>query len=294
MNGPWKACDLRGVYPRDVHRELYYAIGRSAVRLLAPGDTVLVAGDFRLTTPELKASLIAGLQSADLRILDAGSVPTPVAYHAHRMLGTAAVFIVTASHSPADHNGLKLMIGNDPPTGPLFTSLKRWLDYDVVETVGRVEPYDAATPYRDWLVGALARRAGRLRRAHRARCGQRRHGGPGSGRVPRPPVWIVEALYDEPDGRFPNRPPDPSRAESLPLLARRVAESGAVLGLAWDGDGDRVAALDATAATWEPIIWPSCWRGRRWRRNRARPVVHDIKLSRCRGARRAGSGRKRH
>lgn len=239
----WKACDLRGKYPSEVNGELFFAIGRSAARLLSAGDTVLAAGDFRLTTPELKSRLIEGLATAPVRILDAGSIPTPAAYFAHRTLGTAALFIVTASHNPAGFNGLKLMVGPEPPDDALFLALKQGLDYTPAPAAGRLESHDVIPAYRAWIEGRWRAPLATFRSPVVIDIGH------GAMAQVAPAVFQAlgiptEALYAEADGRFPGRPPDPSRASSLAALSSRVRQSGSVLGIGWDGDGDRVAAVD--------------------------------------------------
>lgn len=239
----WKACDLRGKYPSEVNGDLFYMIGRSSARLLPAGSTVLVAGDFRLTTPELKGRLIDGLQSAALRILDAGSIPTPAAYFAHRSLQTAALFVVTASHNPPGYNGLKLMVGHEPPGEALFTALREGLDGTPAPALGSVELYDVISAYRAWLTGRWRRPLAKFRSPVLIDVGHGAMAGVASAvfealEIP------CQVLFAEADGRFPGRSPDTSRARHLEALSDRVRKSPAVVGIAFDGDGDRVAAVD--------------------------------------------------
>lgn len=274
----WKACDLRGRYPSEVNGELFFAIGRSAARLLAGGDTVVVAGDFRLTTPELKGRLIEGLQTARIRILDAGSIPTPAAYFAHRTLGSAALFIVTASHNPAGFNGLKLMVGAEPPDGTLFQALRHGLDSSPVPALGRLERYDVIPAYRGWIEerwrGPLAnfRAPVVLDIGHGAMAGVAEAVFQALG-IP------TGTLYAEADGRFPGRPPDPSRASSLAALSSRVRQSGAVLGIGWDGDGDRVAAVDGNGAYVSSDHLSILLARKMLADSTGERVVYDVKLS---------------
>ena len=114
---PWKACDIRGLFPEEVSPELFRLIGHTVASLLPMGARIMVAGDFRTSTPILKNGLVEGLTGSGARVLDAGQIPTPVAYFSHQHLQTDAVLIVTASHNPASHNGLKLMIGSLPAQG---------------------------------------------------------------------------------------------------------------------------------------------------------------------------------
>jgi phosphomannomutase/phosphoglucomutase len=236
----WKACDLRGPAPSEVSPELFRRIGRAVAAALPPAARVLVAGDFRLSTPELKRALVAGL--GGLEVLDAGQIPTPVAYFAHKRFRTDGVLIVTASHNPPDHNGLKLMLGALPPLPEDFERLRRLAEEAGSGPEGSSRPVDPVPAYRQWME-------------------ERWRGGPalrvvldaGNGAWSRlgPEVFSslgfdVAPLFCEIDGRFPNRAPDPARAENLSALCAEVKRSGAALGIAWDGDGDRVAFADET------------------------------------------------
>src|SRR3989442_3742532 len=124
MTDPWKACDIRGVFPTEVSTDLLRRVGSSVATNLSAGSRVLIAGDFRLSTPRLKATLAEGLLAAGARVLDAGQVATPVAYFARQHWKTDAVLIVTASHNPPEYNGLKLMIGSLPPAPEDFALLR--------------------------------------------------------------------------------------------------------------------------------------------------------------------------
>ena len=121
----WKPCDLRGVYPDVVSSDLFRSIGGAIGTMLSPSARVVVAGDFRLSTPELKYALTDGLLHAGVRVLDAGQGPTPLAYFAAHRLESDAVLIVTASHNPPAHNGLKLMLGSEPTTPQQLLEIRR-------------------------------------------------------------------------------------------------------------------------------------------------------------------------
>src|ERR1700744_4075384 len=123
-DNPWKSCDLRGLYLELVSVELFRSVGSAIGTMLNRDARVLVAGDFRLSTPELKQGLIEGLVATGLSPLDGGKMPTPVAYFISEYLVADAVLIVTASHNPADHNGLKLMIGGIPTTSEQLSKIR--------------------------------------------------------------------------------------------------------------------------------------------------------------------------
>jgi phosphomannomutase len=242
----WKACDLRGIFPAEVNAEMFREIGRAAPALLPPGARVVVAGDFRLSTPELKSALIGGLVEAGASVIDAGQAPTPVAYFAHRHWGADAILIVTASHSPAQQNGLKLMLGYLPPTEEDLRRLRARVEKGgapLPEAVGSVERRDPLPLYLAW----IEERWRHLKRGRTLRLVL--DAGNGAWAELAAPIFerlgfAVDRLFCEIDGRFPNRPPDCSRPANLASLRSVVRANGADVGIAWDGDGDRVAFID--------------------------------------------------
>ncbi len=276
--GPWKACDLRGVYPAEVSPDLVREIGRRVVSLLPRRPRVLVAGDFRLSTPVLKAAVIDGLLDAGADVLDAGQLATPVAYFAHQHFHTDAALIVTASHNPGDHNGLKLMLGKLPPTEVDFHRLRQPANIRSAAK-GTCRQVDAVAPYHEWIVKRWSRM--RSQRPLRVVLDA------GNGAWSRTAPQIFESLglhvirlFCEPDGSFPNRPPDCARAAHLAALSRAVRENSADLGIAWDGDGDRVAFVDETGSI-VPTDAISVILLQHWLEGRTgEAVVYDIKLSR--------------
>ncbi len=273
----WKACDLRGVFPRDVSADLYNRIGRALATGRNVGARVLVAGDFRLSTPELKGALIAGLVASGAHVLDAGQIPTPVAYFTHRRLRTDAVLIVTASHNPPDHNGLKLMVDHFPPSQAELESLRAATGRgEFRDAPGEVETIDPLPFYRAWIHERWAAIEPGMHVVLDA--------GNGAASVVGPALFEdlgfrVERLFCSIDGRYPNRPPDSAVAANLTALREKVRETGARLGIAWDGDGDRVAFVDeagevATADEIAILLVRYLAAGARGRR-----VVYDLKLS---------------
>jgi phosphomannomutase/phosphoglucomutase len=248
----YKPCDIRGPVT-ELSPERYGSWGRSIGRRIQGGETVIVGGDVRVSTPVFQAGLVEGLRDAGAAVLDVGIVPTPMVYFAGRDQKASACAVVTSSHSPPDTNGLKWTIGSSPPSeeqvaefeveernGVASTATSR----GVVETVSPEEAYLAwlETVVAGWepaneqpplriLIdpgsGCWAGRAGPMLE----RCF---------------PGLAVGAIYNDPDGTFSSRNPDSSRPEHLETLCRDVVEGGFALGLAFDGDGDRVAFVDET------------------------------------------------
>jgi phosphomannomutase / phosphoglucomutase len=276
----WKACDIRGKFPEEVSPQLLHRIGAHIGSGLAAQSRVTIAGDFRLSTPQLKAALAEALVLGGACVLDAGQVPTPVAYFAHHRWQTDAVLIVTASHNPPDHNGLKFMIGGMPPSEEDLRLLRASLPGPAgVREGGSLQQRDPLPDYKRWIRerwGGLAS-AGPLHVVLDA--------GSGAWSEIAPEIFEqlgfrVSRLFCRIDGRFPHRPPDCARPANLGELSQTVRQAKADLGVAWDGDGDRVAfaaddgslvTADQVSALLAKYLLRGDVQGER--------IVYDLKLS---------------
>jgi len=212
--------------------------------LLPVGARVLTAGDFRVSTPVLKTELADGLLSAGAHVLDAGQIPTPVAYFAHRHWRADAVLVVTASHNPAQYNGF--MIGKLPSAQADFYRLRRYLERGTYRKAsGSIEVIDPIPLYIAW----IRQRWGKLANAGPMAVVLDPGNGAWSELAPRlfeELGFRVHRLHCEIDGTFPQRSPDCARSSDLSALRSKVPHTGARMGIAWDGDGDRVAFVDET------------------------------------------------
>jgi phosphomannomutase / phosphoglucomutase len=241
---PWKPCDLRGLYPDEISPELFQNIGCAIGTIVAEDARVLVCGDFRLSTPELKQALIQGLLLTGVTVSDAGQAPTPLAYFTAAKLRADAVLIVTASHNPPAHNGLKLMIG------PMATTPRQLLQIRALTAKGkfrrgngRYECVNLLPLYRDMLL----ERWGHLAGGRFARVVLDAGNGAMSELAPRifsDLGYPIEPISCVTDGHFPDRSPDCSRPTNLARLRAAVLRQPNSIGIAWDGDGDRVAFVD--------------------------------------------------
>ncbi|MCC6861109.1 MAG: phosphomannomutase/phosphoglucomutase [Bryobacterales bacterium] len=272
----WKACDLRGPFPGEVSGELFEKIGAAFASGLPLRARVVVAGDFRESTPVLKRALMEGLLGAGARVLDAGQVPTPLAYFAQKHWRAHAVTIVTASHNPPDHNGLKLMTGSLPATPEDLGSLRHRTESGRRRRAeGCLETINPAIPYREWILERWRGSDG-LRVVLDAGNGAWSELGP---EVFETLGFEVHRLFCEFDGRYPNRAPDSARAENLNAVREAVVRTGARLGIAWDGDGDRVAFVDETGSVARADEIAVLLARHLLEERRGEKVVHDIKLS---------------
>lgn len=254
----YKPCDIRGHADTELTPALYRSWGRALGRQVAAGERFVAGGDVRGSTPKFLEALLAGLGDAGAEATDLGRLPTPMIYFAKRHLGAAACAIVTASHNPAEINGLKWMIGDRPPTEADVAELARQCARPGPQPARhrqqRPRTLDVAADYRAWLSSSWAD-SGSLPAGFRVVLDPMYGCWAGRAR------WDLEevfpdaqfsAIHDTPKHDFDGRSPDCSRAERLEELCRAVREQGGNLGIAFDGDGDRVAFVDDEAAPLAP------------------------------------------
>lgn len=236
----FKDCDIRGIYPTEIEADAAYKIGR-ALATLHPGARMCVGGDVRLSTPELKAAFIRGLVEGGAAVEDIGVIPTPALYYALRHRPCDGGATVTASHNPPQYNGIKFMFGDAPIT-------RR--DIDAVQALcasGAFAEAEGSVTFRDILPEYLAFLKGRFRARKPLKIVVDAGNGAMSDVAPeafRQSGYDVVELFCAPDGRFPNRDPNPAEYSHLGAVCAKVRECGADFGVAFDGDGDRAVFID--------------------------------------------------
>lgn len=257
----FKAYDIRGIVDGDPAKvTLTDAATRgvgAALGLMARAKgiaSIVVGRDGRLSGPRLIAALTDGITSAGVDVIDIGMVPTPVVYFATVLTGCGSGVAVTGSHNPPEYNGLKMMLGGATLYGDAIRGL-----YDAIVAPG-FEDRLAGLPrgkvvQRDVTGEYLAKILGDVKLARPMKividCGN------GVAGALAPQLFeslgcTVDGLFTEVDGTFPNHHPDPAHPENLEDLARRLAETDAEIGLAFDGDGDRLGVVTKSGK----IIWP--------------------------------------
>jgi phosphomannomutase/phosphoglucomutase len=244
----FKACDVRGVYPDDLDEDLVRDIGR-ALGTEMGGGTCIVGGDVRPSTPSLKNAVAQGLVASGVHVTDVGIAPTPSIHWARAHLGTDAVVIVTASHNPAEYNGVKFALGPHPPTPEVVEALRqRVQDGDFASGEGSIRTRRIRTHYLDWLAESFDGCAKGLRVLVDAGNGSASCWAPEALRMA---GCEVEELFCEPDGTFPHRSPNPAVPETLEKTGRVVAEHNVDFAVAFDGDGDRAVFVDGRGSYME-------------------------------------------
>ncbi|MGE0358355.1 MAG: phosphomannomutase/phosphoglucomutase, partial [Burkholderiales bacterium] len=238
----FKAYDIRGIVDKTLTEEAVEAIGRGLGTLGAKKGVkrFVVGRDGRLSGPRLVAALTRGLTATGMDVTDVGVVATPVVYYATHELGTGSGVMVTGSHNPPEYNGLKMMVAGDTLAAEAIQSLRKLVEAGKFAAgQGVAEEKDMTAAYVARIVGDV--KLGRLVRVA-IDCG---NGSPGAiaPALYRKLGCEVQELYCEVDGTFPNHHPDPSKPENLADLIRAVKEGHAELGLAFDGDGDRLGVV---------------------------------------------------
>jgi len=238
----FKAYDIRGVVPVTLDAEVAEALGRafgSAAR--AAGEkTVAVGRDGRLSGPALAEALIAGLVATGVEVIDVGAVTTPMLYFAAHTLCSSGIQ-VTGSHNPKDYNGFKMVLAGRAIYGDEIQGLRKTMEAGTAQLAagGSVRKVDVTDAY-------VKRIAGDIQLARPMKIVV--DSGNGIAGATAPAIFRaigceVTELFSEVDGDFPNHHPDPSKPENLKDLMAALAQGDAELGLAFDGDGDRLGIV---------------------------------------------------
>ena len=238
----FKAYDIRGIVPPTINEAMAEALGKAfGSTALAEGEkTVAVGRDGRLSGPSLAAALIRGLVASGIEVIDTGMVTTPLLYFAANTLCKSGVQ-VTGSHNPKDYNGFKMVMGGRAIYGEEIQALRRMMEAEnwTLKTGGSVRAVDVLPAYTTRIASDI-----KLARPMKIVVDS----GNGIAGASAPAIFralgceVIE-LFSEVDGNFPNHHPDPSKPENLNDLIAALANSDAELGLAFDGDGDRLGIV---------------------------------------------------
>ena len=275
----FRAYDIRGVVGDTLTTETAYWIGRAVgSESLAKGEpNVSVGRDGRLSGPELVEHLIQGLVDSGCIVSDVGMVPTPVLYYAANVLAGKSGVMLTGSHNPPDYNGFKIVIAGDTLANEQIQALRQRIETnDLAEGVGQAEQVDVLESYFKRIRDDIA-----LAKPMRVvvDCGN------GVAGVIAP--QLIEALgckviplFCDVDGNFPNHHPDPGKLENLEDLIAKVKSENADLGLAFDGDGDRVGVVTNTGTVVYPDRLLMLFAKDVVSRNPGADIIFDVKCTR--------------
>jgi phosphomannomutase len=238
----FKAYDIRGVVPSTLTEEVAYHLGHAfGTHAATHGETVVAVGrDGRLSGPALSQALMRGLLETGVQVIDIGAVTTPMLYFAASTLCASGIQ-VTGSHNPKDYNGFKMVLGGRAIYGDEIQALRTIMQNEswVLKSGGSVKQGDVTSNYQARIVSDI-----KLQRPMKivVDCGN------GIAGATAPSIFraigceVIE-LFSEVDGNFPNHHPDPSKLDNLQDLLHALKNSDAEIGLAFDGDGDRLGIV---------------------------------------------------
>jgi phosphomannomutase len=238
----FKAYDIRGVVPSTLTEEVAYHLGHAfGTHAAKQGESIVAVGrDGRLSGPALSQALMRGLVEAGVQVIDIGAVTTPMLYFAASTLCASGIQ-VTGSHNPKDYNGFKMVLGGRAIYGDEIQALRTIMQDEtwVLKSGGSIQHVDVTADYQARIVSDI-----RLQRPMKivVDCGN------GIAGATAPAIFRaigceVTELFSEVDGNFPNHHPDPSKLDNLSDLLHALKHSDAEIGLAFDGDGDRLGIV---------------------------------------------------
>ena len=236
------AYDLRGVVGRTLSPEVVRAVGQAlgSSAIEHGRDTFAIGRDGRLSGPELAGALAEGLRASGANVVDLGMVATPMTYFAAQHLRTGCSVMVTGSHNPPDYNGLKMVVDGTTLSGDDIQGVRTRIEEGRLGTGnGTYTQHDIGPAYLERILGDV-----KLTRTMKIAvdCGNGVAGAYAPGLYRKMGCNVVE-LFCDVDGRFPNHHPDPSQPKNLIDLVQRLGRGDCELGLAFDGDGDRLGVV---------------------------------------------------
>ena len=247
----FKAYDIRGIVDQTLTLDITHKIGQAVGSevVASGGDSIVIGRDGRLSGPMLADALADGLRSSGVNVIDIGLAPSPVVYYSCYSKGIPSCIAITGSHNPPEYNGLKMVVDGTTLSAQAIQKLKqRIIENDFCEGQGSYQQQDIIDDYISRIVGDI-----KLQRKLKIviDCGN------GVAGATAPQVFrqigcdVIE-LFSDVDGTFPNHHPDPSQLENLQDLIAAVRQHDADLGLAFDGDGDRLGVISKAGE----VIWP--------------------------------------
>lgn len=275
----FKAYDIRGIVGKTFTPEIVEAIGHAiGSEAVARGQKEICIGrDGRLSGPDMAAALARGIRKAGIGVVDLGMAATPMTYFAAYQLNTNSAVMVTGSHNPPDYNGLKMVLGGETLSGDAIQKLRdRLTNDDLVNGTGDYREYDIAGEYLTRIVSDV-----KLTRPMKIiiDCGNG-VAGAFAPKLYRDMGCQVEELFCKVDGNFPNHHPDPSQPKNLQDLIAALKASDAEIGLAFDGDGDRLGVVTKDGTIIFPDRQLMLFADDVLSRNPGAEIIFDVKSTR--------------
>ena len=278
----FKAYDIRGIVGKTLTPEIVEAIGQAlgSEALARKQSAICIGYDGRLSGPELAGALSRGILKAGVNVIQLGMVATPMVYFAAYELGTACGVMVTGSHNPPDYNGLKMVLAGETLSGETIQSLRARIEAEDLVTgadgLGKESHHDIASAY-------IAKIASDVKLARPMKiavdCGNGVAGAYAK-KLYEALGCSVQELFCEVDGHFPNHHPDPSVPENLADLITALKNGDAEIGLAFDGDGDRLGVVTKDGKIIYPDRQLMLFAEEVLQRNQGATIIYDVKSTR--------------
>ena len=275
----FRAYDIRGIVDETLTEDVVEKIGQAvgSESQLRGAKTIVVGRDGRLSGPSLQSALMRGLQHSGMEVIDIGQAPTPMIYFGAVHLRASSCVAVTGSHNPPDYNGLKIVAAGETLSADAIQNIRhRIVDGDLLTGSGSLHQMDIQSDYIQRVISDI--KIGRPLKLV-VDCGNGVAGGVAP-KLLRELGCEVTELYCEVDGTFPNHHPDPSKPENVAELREQVLQSGADLGLAFDGDGDRLGVIDSAGNLIFPDRQMMLYAQDILARNPGGEVIYDVKCTR--------------
>lgn len=275
----FKAYDIRGIVGKSLTQEIIEIIGHAiGSEATARGQhTIAIGRDGRLSGMDFAAALARGIQKSGINVIDVGRVATPMVYFAAYHLNTHSAVMITGSHNPPDYNGLKMVLGGETLSGDAIQALRTRIEQnDLSHGAGIYSQYDISPVYIARIVSDI-----KLARPMKVTvdCGNG-VAGDFAATLYRQLGCAVTELFCEVDGNFPNHHPDPSQPENLQDLIHALASNDSELGLAFDGDGDRLGVVTKNGNIIFPDRQLMLFAADVLERNPGAEIIFDVKSTR--------------
>ncbi len=275
----FKAYDIRGIVGKTLTAELIETIGHAIGSEASARDqhTIVIGRDGRLSGLEFAAALARGIRKSGMNVIDVGRVATPMVYFAAYHLETHSAVMITGSHNPPDYNGLKMVLAGETLSGEAIQALRTRIEQNnLSHGAGSYSQFDIRSVYIDRIASDI-----KLARPMKITvdCGNGVAGDFAAALYRRLGCTVTE-MFCEVDGNFPNHHPDPSQPENLQDLIRALAGNDSELGLAFDGDGDRLGVVTKDGSIIFPDRQLMLFAADVLERNPGAEIIFDVKSTR--------------
>jgi phosphomannomutase/phosphoglucomutase len=274
----FRANDIRGIAFEDLTEEVVFALGKAlgTESINRKQNDFIIGRDGRVSSPQLFEWLSRGVLSAGCNVIDIGIVPSPVFYHSTFNLNSSSGVVITGSHNPADYNGFKILFNNNSTSSEEIQSIKKRIkEKDFLSGTGNIQSFDVVESYVEEVTNNI-----KLKRPLNISidCGN------GAASVVAERIYKglgceVEGLFCDLDGEFPNHHPDPSRPENVEDLIKSVAKNSSDIGLAFDGDADRLGVISPSGEMIFPDMQMILFSEHILKKNPNSKIVFDVKCS---------------